>query len=105
MRQRKLLLIGFLIFSILIISDFAFRYLYHERAFKRHERCLERKNEQPDTADLCDEIYSAADAAFSDATSNHLLTYFALFALFSLLVSKLDRTEKRVKELEDRANV
>lgn len=105
MRQKKLLVIGFLVFSILTVSDFAFRYLYHERAFKRHERCQVRKNELSDTADLCDDIYSAADNAFSDATSNHLLTYFALFALFSLVVSKLDMTEKRLKELEDRTNV
>lgn len=105
MRQTKVLISAFIFFGLLMVSDFTMHYIFHESTFERYERCLDRKDVLSGSANFCSEVNSAAVAAFSSATSNHIVTYFAIFMTFVILGLKLDKTEKRLKELEDRTNV
>ncbi len=102
MKKKKSILIGVILFILLVGSEGAFFYLYHERSFQRQEQCYERNGQ---TQTLCSVIHDAADAAYSSATATHILTYLVLFLVFILLVSRLDKVEKLLEELKGPSNV
>jgi hypothetical protein len=104
-KLKKPIVSGIVLFIILLVSDILFQYRYYERSLTRLERCADRNSEIASPWAICSQAISAADSAFSSATANHLLTYFVIFCLFLVLVTKLEKMETRLKQLEDHNNV
>jgi hypothetical protein len=101
MKHKKVLIVGIIWLVLLIAADFFQLYLYHERSSRNLDSCLTR-SAGSNEARNCFPIQSAADAAFSSATSNHIPTYLIIFLTFTIVGSRLDRAEKRMEELESR---
>ena len=106
MKQKRFLIVGIFLFVLMIAADFTHLYLYHERSSRNLDNCLTRSDESKQVFNECFAIKSAADVAFSSATSSHIVpTYLVIFLTFIIVGSRLDRAEKRIEELESRRDV
>ena len=109
MRQQKKiirLIWGFFLLCFLLITqELVFNRLYRTATLESSAGCNAHISKTATSSDVCEDIKSAADLAFSYATDTHIFTYFVVFVGFYLLGSRLFETEKRLKELEDRTNV
>lgn len=105
MKKLKPFIAGIAFFLVLLGSELSFFYLYYEHSYEALEMCYDHNSGQTLSSNLCSKIKNAADAAYSKATSSHILTYFVIFMVFLILGQKLEKTEERLKDLEARINV
>jgi hypothetical protein len=94
--------IGLLMFSIVMLIDFAQYYLFTNEWSRKEYRCVERRLESKESTDHCPEIVDAAESAYTRATSSHVVIAFAGLMLFLTLANKLAKAENRIAELEEK---
>lgn len=92
---------GTILFVLMIGMQLTSHRMYNEHSLEMHRLCLEHNSS---SSDECLHITYAANAAFSSATSSHILMYLGIYFALIFPAMRNQRLEKRLKELEDKSN-